>query len=421
MPPRAPRFVADGKFGDVIEVLTERGWVLSTAKDPTLSLRWRNLKETPFSRIRPDTYVNHLEGSHNLSNKGKISRVLATADQGRGLACYPRCHALATTLSQSATAPAAGAGRSAVVAGNEASLVSSLDAMLRDVVTQFVIAALLWLEAKAAECGGKLAVGNMPLLAVCVGVAERWAEQLEEVERRPWQQQQPRDGDDETIVPTDLKGESGGNNSQSSSTSSSSSSPRPSSSPLLQTKKKTRVPSREVLAIGGAAWQALKVALKGKGGGAHDASGEKEEGAVDSLIEALGVTVTSAADGEDAGAAAETTATATNNNKALQLTQKAALKAVSTVLHKLKLFDVQHALLLGSSNHSDGGGKQQQQQQQQQQAASSGSSGRGSSGGGVWIVKPSGASCGQGILCLRSLPSIALAVAELDFRAVVQK
>ena len=45
----------------------------------------------------------------------------------------------------------------------------------------------------------------------------------------------------------------------------------------------------------------------------------------------------------------------------------------------------------------------------------------GAEGRGVWIVKPSGLSCGVGIRCLRSIGDVARAVAELEFKAVVQK
>ena len=42
-------------------------------------------------------------------------------------------------------------------------------------------------------------------------------------------------------------------------------------------------------------------------------------------------------------------------------------------------------------------------------------------GGGVWIVKPAGLSCGEGITVVKSLAAVARAVAALNHKAVVQK
>ncbi|CAM9511830.1 unnamed protein product, partial [Discosporangium mesarthrocarpum] len=63
-------FVADDKFGDVINSLKRRGWVRSPHVDsPNFGLKWRNLSKINFRILRGDQFVNHLRNSQELSNK----------------------------------------------------------------------------------------------------------------------------------------------------------------------------------------------------------------------------------------------------------------------------------------------------------------------------------------------------------------
>ena len=63
-------FCTDDKFTDVREELTRRGWSpCPSIKSPFFDLKWRNLQNIDFSRIRPDQYLNHFENAQLLSNK----------------------------------------------------------------------------------------------------------------------------------------------------------------------------------------------------------------------------------------------------------------------------------------------------------------------------------------------------------------
>ena len=164
----APRFMADDKFGDVVTALEAREWKRTTFADPTAKLRWRNLTNTAFDRVRPDTWVNHFRGTQNLSNKGKITRLLSALDEGRGASCFPRCHALGPQ-------PACGSAKAV-----ELALVATVEGMLVDVAVQLVIGALQRLAATSGSVTAVAAIRNPELLEACIAISERWVQQLYE-------------------------------------------------------------------------------------------------------------------------------------------------------------------------------------------------------------------------------------------------
>ena len=304
-----PNFIADDKFFDVIRVLRARGWLrLDAAVDDeaavvassseTVDLRWRNLSNTPFAKVQPGSLVNHLEGSQCLSNKGKLTRLLAAANGGLGSASYPRCHALASG--------SAAAASSRPSLREEAALTLALEELLRDMGTQLAVGALrtLFNEVSGPTAGqaGEVMVDSN-LFVTCITIAERWAEQLE----------------------LSLGDSSGGR----------------------------RVPSRRVLGVGSAAWDLLL------------ASG----GSVQSVATRL----RQPTDG-------------VNGDTSVVLATVIAPR-VDEVLQRLAVLDTHFSL----------------------------------GAGGVWIIKPSGQSCGRGIVCKDSVVEVAEAVAALEFKAVVQK
>jgi hypothetical protein len=74
-------FTCNQKYGNVIRILEERGWVLvekdednNKNKKPThkceTSLIWANLSAIHFPSVSvARKYVNHIKGFHHLSNK----------------------------------------------------------------------------------------------------------------------------------------------------------------------------------------------------------------------------------------------------------------------------------------------------------------------------------------------------------------
>jgi hypothetical protein len=220
--------------------------------------------------------------------------------------------------------------------------------MLRDVATQLAVGAVRRAVDRADR---KVLIlpftptfsteRNMPLLALCVGVAERWLMQLVEAEVGSG-------GDD--VATSCRRNGAGGRLS----------------------------PSRQVVAVGGAAWDELF---------AHDT--------VEVLMEAITRTARPlASSGGDHGSEVDD-----GNGSSSTISTVSGLGGGSAAAEAALLVRARSALagLAQSDRHA------------------------GLGDGGVWIVKPSGASCGKGIVVRRSLSAIAEAVAHLDFKAVVQK
>ena len=187
------------------------------------------MRNTNFNRVRDDTFVNHLEGSQHLSNKGTLTRLLNNIrDCCRSAVYYPRCHSLRTGIGtktskdkgaasiapvRSDPAPALGEATGTAVArgvdidpsnGLESSLASAAENLIRDVAVQVVVGALRKVVELAcadaattygAAGGGSFSRGagtsptaesrlghamDLELVSTCVRVAERWAQQLEQ-------------------------------------------------------------------------------------------------------------------------------------------------------------------------------------------------------------------------------------------------
>jgi hypothetical protein len=334
-----------------------------------VALRWRNLsslvQERFFVRCSSSTLVNHLEGAQHLSNKAKLTALLEHLDSGRGAPCYPRCHALPGVQSSPPTSVPGPAGAEAAAA-----LAAAVAAMLRDVGTQLAVGALRALFgdpaslraaldptlAPAKAAGVDMSELDVALVCVCVGVAERWAAQLEAAL-----------GESAAVPPSTAATHS--RNSRNSRHSSSRSGVGSAQRPRL-----SRAPGSAVLAVGSLDWNALVApggtvvalaqALRGRRGSRHrscslDGSNSRRGCGAPT---ALSVSVSSAA-------------------------TAAAVAAATAALFRLAALDVHFGL----------GGR------------------------GVWIVKPSGSSCGRGIVCVDSVAGVATAIAGLDFKAVVQK
>ncbi|KAJ0412172.1 hypothetical protein ATCC90586_005785 [Pythium insidiosum] len=70
-------FVADDKFGDVIEELTRRGWRrFPHLAFPKFDLKWSNYSKIAWRRVAPTQRVNHLEHATLLSRKDALARRL---------------------------------------------------------------------------------------------------------------------------------------------------------------------------------------------------------------------------------------------------------------------------------------------------------------------------------------------------------
>ena len=376
-----PTFYADDKFFDVVQCLEARGWKRAPVQSnvsnaATLALRWRNLSslvhERFFVRCGRSTFVNHFEGAQCLSNKGSLTALLAGLDNGRGAPCYPRCHALPGLSPPSSEDAATGKSANA-----ETKLVAALTSTMRDVGTQLAVGALREVfgdpsfqaegpftgaafasPAKSAELG-KINL-DLDLLSLCMGIAERWAEQLEKSLSLP-----------STATPTG-SGKSVSSSGRSSNRYTSSRSSKPSAPGSIKSRGVSRAPSKAVLDVGTQEWaaliapggtvQALARALRGQHSSNHETSGHVDNEPVSSK---------------------------SISNRTIPGTSRrsAVVKAAIAVLRRLSALDIHFGL----------------------------------GGSGVWIVKPSGLSCGRGILCVNSVAGVAAAIAGLDYKAVVQK
>jgi hypothetical protein len=375
-------FYADDKFFDVVRCLEARGWKRAPVDShaSTLALRWRNLSslvhERFFVRCGRATFVNHFEGAQCLSNKGSLTALLAGLDSGRGAPCYPRCHALSGRGPSSVDAAS---GKGANAEANPA-LVAALAGTLRDVGTQLAVGALRELlgALSVSEDGPRegvtfaspaMAAGldevdlDLTLLFLCVGIAERWANQLEKLLSLP-----------STPTPTTIKSEKSSSRSRYSSSSSSSSS-KLSSSGKNKLGAMSRAPSKAVLSVGSQEWAALVA----------------PGGTVLDLARALrgnrNHEKRSTADTEDGSSRRSSSNSSSPGTTRRSAAVDTVLTAAKTVLRRLAALDVHFGL----------------------------------GGSGVWIVKPSGLSCGRGIVCVNSVADVAAAIAGLDYKAVVQK